>query len=166
MKASPVDPQSPGEPFRPPLTETRPVSFLAAAKSPTIKDRWSRLDRWGRADPLAALGRREYPQTLGAGPGPVVSCHHLILRKRPLLEQPANVATADVHLSQSLELNDGKLAHDRFGSRSRDSEFSRQVLCVEELGEGFSQRLPHAHHIERYWSSVGIRLTHSPKSSS
>jgi hypothetical protein len=48
--------------------------------------------------------------------GPAVSCRHLILPKRPLLEQPANVTAADIHLPQSLELDDGKLAHDRFGS--------------------------------------------------
>jgi hypothetical protein len=59
VKAPPVDPQSPGEPFRPPLIMTRPARFSFGRKVADDKTGtgWSRLDRWGRAGPLAAVGR-------------------------------------------------------------------------------------------------------------
>jgi hypothetical protein len=41
----------------------------------------------GRAGPVAAVGSpRVSPRLSVIGPGPVVSCRHLILPKRPLLE--------------------------------------------------------------------------------
>lgn len=38
-------------------------------------------------------------------------CRHLLLRKRPLPEQPENVTAANVHLPQALELNGGWMPH-------------------------------------------------------
>jgi hypothetical protein len=38
-------------------------------------------------------------------------CRHLLLRKRPLAEQPENVTAANVHLPQALELNGGWMPH-------------------------------------------------------
>jgi hypothetical protein len=40
----------------------------------------------------------------------------VILRKRPLLEPPRHVAAPDVHLSQSLELDERNRSHDRLGA--------------------------------------------------
>jgi hypothetical protein len=60
----------------------------------------------------------------------------LILRKRPVLERPANVTAADVHLPQSLELNDGELAHDRVGRGALYAEFGHETLSVQEFGKG------------------------------
>jgi hypothetical protein len=110
----------PGEPLpAPPLIrDACGAGFLAAAESATInRDRVGQTGSLGPGrGPLPQLGRRRVsarPSVIR--PGPLVSCRTLIVRKRPLLEQPENVAAADVHLSQSLKLNDGKLAHDGLG---------------------------------------------------
>ena len=100
------------------------------------RDRVVRIGSLGPGRPIAAVGSPRSPLALGIGPGPVVSCRTLIFRKRPLLEQLRHVATADVHLPQSLELNDGKLAHDRLGCRSRDAELSLEGLRIEEFRQG------------------------------
>jgi hypothetical protein len=63
----------------------------------------------------------------------------LIFRQRPRVEVTRNVATANVDLPQSLDLDDRQLTHDRFGRSARDAEFGREVARVEQ----FRERLAH-----------------------
>jgi hypothetical protein len=62
----------------------------------------------------------------------MVSCRDLILRKRPLLEQPRHVAAADVYLAQPVELDDRQSSHERLiSSGARDAKLGDEGLRVE-----------------------------------
>jgi hypothetical protein len=115
------------------------AGFLAAVRSPKTKPGLCGPD-WNRGagpTPCPQMGRREYPKP-SASARPIVSFRHLILGKRPLLECRRTSFAADAHFSQSLKLNDGKLAHDRLGCCSGDSELGCQVHGVQELRQGLA----------------------------
>jgi hypothetical protein len=132
-------PLMPGEHFRPLLIETRPVSFSCARRVSEPGRGGPDWNSRGRAGLSRSWVTEGSPQALRHRSRPRwVSCRHFILRKRSLLEQLRHVYAADVHLPQSLELDDRQLTHDRLGRGTSNAELRGQTLGVQQLGEALS----------------------------
>ena len=73
---------------------------------------------------------------------PIITPRNLVLAERPRVDQPLHVATADIDLSQSFDLDAGKLTHYCLGCGSRYAELAPEALRVQQFREAFGHATP------------------------